>query len=136
MFERITRATRAVPANAPPVERLRASLRTFFAFLAKEPEFARAFIIEVLAAGPRALERRTLAHQRYAALHRAWHRRARLQRPDWPVLPDEAYQAMVGAIYELAFSYVRAGRTAELPRLEAIVLPLLLAVFSGSEQVS
>jgi hypothetical protein len=45
-----------------------AQLKLYLKVLAGEPEVARAFIVEVLAAGPKALERREAVNQRFGEL--------------------------------------------------------------------
>jgi AcrR family transcriptional regulator len=69
--------------------------------LAAEPAFARTFLIEIAAAGPRALARRRDVHDAFAALIG--------DRPE--------ALAVVGALNEIVTREVAAGRTAELPAL-------------------
>jgi hypothetical protein len=130
MFARIAAATGAVPDDALPVERLRAGLSAYLEFLVAEPEFARVFLVEILAAGPRGLEQQARAHERFATLNRAWHQQAR-RRHGWPAAPPEAYMATVGAVHELVFTRVRNGRIDSVlelaPVLPALVLSLLQA---------
>src|SRR5437773_3415049 len=57
MFRRVLEATRSLPRRATPRERLHAGVRAYLEFLTAEPEFARTFLLEALAAGPRAVER-------------------------------------------------------------------------------
>ena len=45
-----------------------AGSRCYLEMLAANPAFARTFLVEVLAAGPEALERRSRVHERFAAL--------------------------------------------------------------------
>src|SRR4051812_31599343 len=52
------------------VRRARARIRAYLQTLAAEPAFARTFLIEITAAGPRALERRRAVHDRFAELSR------------------------------------------------------------------
>jgi AcrR family transcriptional regulator len=112
-------------------EAMRASLRGYLEVMAAEPALARTFFVEVLAAGPRALERRAEVHARFAELSRNLHEQMRRAHPELPRLPEPVFHAMVGAINELVFEYVRAGRTAELPELEDPILYLQVAVFAG-----
>ena len=115
-------------------ESMRASLRAYLEVLASEPTLARTFLVEVLAAGPRALERRTEVHRRFADLSRNLHEQARRDHPDLPELPDSVFDAMVGAINELVFELVRQGRSAELPSLEPAIFYMQLAVFAGHDR--
>jgi len=131
MFTRIREATRALGPDVPAVERLRAALRAYLEFLAAEPEFARTFLIDALAAGPDAREHFVAAQKRFATNGRAWYRRAEREHRSWPKLPDEVHAAIVGAVHELVVARVREGRTAELLQLEETVLQLHMAVFGG-----
>jgi AcrR family transcriptional regulator len=131
IFERMQAAQRQVQRDADPVVRLAAGIRAYLEFLVAEPEFARTFLLEVMAAGPAALERRASVHARFAALTRAWHDRARADRPAWPEAPGEAYLALVGAFYELVAERVRENRPAGLLELERPILALHLAVLAG-----
>src|SRR5579859_6909547 len=57
MFAGVVSAARAVPADAPDEQTIRAAYRAFLAFLTDEPAFARVFYIDMPAAGPRAVGR-------------------------------------------------------------------------------
>src|SRR3977135_2657852 len=54
-------------SRAGPAKRPRRLLKAYFDALAAEPAFARTFLIEVYAVGPRALERRVELQQRFVA---------------------------------------------------------------------
>lgn len=129
--DRLTAAARAVPADAPPEEHLRASLGTLLGFLAAEPAFARVFYVEMPAAGGPAMERVHAARQQSADFTRRWHERARVRSPDWPDVPGDAYLALAGATAELIRSHVHAGRTAELSGVEDTLVSLHLAVLAS-----
>ena len=116
-----------------PVERMRASLRAYLETLASEPAFARSFLIEVVAAGPRAEARRAEVHAAFAGLLEDAHARARAEVDTLPEVPRELFRAAVGAVNELVSAYVRAGRTADLPELEETILYLQLVLFAGHE---
>ena len=118
------------------LERMRFGVRTYLRTLASEPDFARAFLIEVIAAGPRAETRRAEVHERFAELFADQHAIARSARPDLPVVPRAVCRATVGAVNELASEYVRDGRTADLPELEDTILHLELVIFAGHDVAS
>ena len=118
---------------ANPLERMRLGLRAYLQTLASEPDFARAFLIEVVAAGPEAEARRGQVHDRFCELFVTQHADARLERPDLPIVPRQVCRAAVGAVNELVSDYVRDGRTAELPELEDTILYLELVLFAGHE---
>ena len=128
------RIVAARPAgDASWVDGLRVRVRTYLETLASEPAFARTFLIEVFAAGPRALERRAEVLRRFAHLFRDLHVQARRQFPELPPVPEPVYVAAVGAINELVSDHARAGRTAELPQLEDTLLYIQVALFAGRE---
>jgi AcrR family transcriptional regulator len=87
LTNRVVDASRQQPADASAEATLRASLGAYLAFLAEEPTFARAFFIEMPAAGPKAARQTEAGLHGFARLNRAWHRRARRDHPDWPVVP-------------------------------------------------
>jgi AcrR family transcriptional regulator len=131
MLLHVIEAARAVPADAPDEDELRAGCRAFLHFLASEPAFARVFYIDMPAAGPHAVERLHTAGTRFAKINATWHQRARTRHPDWPAVPDVAYQALVGATMDLVKSWVGAGKTGSLPELEDTLVALHLAVMAA-----
>ena len=128
---RVIAAARSVPEGNPAEDALRAGCRVFLGFLAAEPAFARVFYIDMPSAGPTATQRVHAAAEQYADINRRWHERARSRNPGWPKVPGEAYLALAGATIELVRSYVRAGRTSELPGMENTLVSLHLAVLAA-----
>ena len=131
--EMLAASTAAVAAGADIVEQLRASVRTYLAFLAERPALARTFVLEVLAAGPAALERRAAAYAEFADVTRQWHRQARASDPSVRAVPDAAYAAVVGAGHSLVAEHVRLGRTSRLPELEPMIMYVHLALLADQQ---
>jgi AcrR family transcriptional regulator len=131
LFGHVIQAVRATGDDAPDEAVLRAGCRAFLGFLADEPAFARVFYIDMPAAGPVAVERLRDAGCRFAEINARWHRRARARHPDWPAVPDEAYQALAGATAELVRSWVSADKTESLAELEDTLVALHLAVLAS-----
>jgi AcrR family transcriptional regulator len=131
MWSRMAAAMRALPADAPDEQALRAALHAFLAFLADEPAFAKVIYMDMPGAGPLAADRIDAAGTRIADLNRKWHERARTRHPEWPSVPCEAYLALSGASSELVRSIVRTGQTDALPRLEETIVSLHLAVLAA-----
>jgi AcrR family transcriptional regulator len=131
LLEAVSQAARAAPEDASDEDVLRAGIRAFLRFLADEPAFARVFYIDMPAAGPDAVERLHNAGLRFAELNAKWHRRARTRHPEWPVVPDEAYQALGGATEALVRSWVSAGKSEALAELEDTVVAFHLAVLAA-----
>jgi AcrR family transcriptional regulator len=98
-----------------PVERLDRLLAAYLGLLAAEPAFARTFLVEVYAAGPRAIARRAELQGRFADAIAA-------------VLgTDERFacEALVAAISSLVTSRVGAGHPEELSALRAPLVDLV-----------
>lgn len=114
-------------------ERTRRGLRAYLEVLAAEPAFARTFLIEVVAAGPRALARRTEVHRRFVALLRDQAERARADHPELPDVPDAVYTAIVGGIDEVVSIWIRDGKGDRLPELEPALAYFQLALLAGPE---
>lgn len=131
LFAHTLRAVGELGPDADGELALRTGLRAFLAFLTAEPAFARVFYVDLPSAGPRAQQRLQSAYAHWAKLNRAWHARARLRCPDWPLVPDEAYLALAGATGELVRDVVMSADTDRLPLLEDTLVGLHLAVLAG-----
>src|ERR1700722_9505291 len=105
LFDHVTESARAMPEDSPDEDCLRAGCRAFLRFLANEPAFTRVFYIEMPIAGPHSVERLHASASRYTEINTKWHRRARARHPDWPAVPDEAYQALSGSSAERVRSW-------------------------------
>ena len=88
-------------------------LAAFLEFVANEPTFAQLCIVEVLSAGPEALDRRNKTMRAFAELVE---RGAALCVPDASP-PALTAQTIVGGIYEVVYSRLVENRTDELPGL-------------------
>jgi AcrR family transcriptional regulator len=107
-------------------ERLEYAVEAYLGTLADAPDFACTFIIEALAAGPRALERRAAVHARFAAQIEAARAETGL-----PELPHETFAAAVGAVNELVAERVRQGRIETLPELAGTVRAIQVRLLAG-----
>jgi AcrR family transcriptional regulator len=134
LIDAVTRAT--LGAEGDWKDRLHAGVRAYLHTLVSVPAFARTFLIEVLAAGPRALDRRAQVHRRFAELLRTLHERQREVAPELPELPDEVFTATVGAVEALVAERVRQGRIEELPELESVITYIQLAFLAGHERAA
>src|SRR5437763_15840215 len=90
-----------------------ACLKAFLEFLAARPHYADACIVEVLAAGPAALERRNGVMKAFAELML----QGAETEPGSLHPPRLTAEAIVGGIYEIVYSRVVQGKTSELPAL-------------------
>lgn len=119
----------AVEAASDPLEQLRNNLRAYLGELVAYPASARAFLLEVAAAGPRALGIRDELHERYVALLRRLYGRFRERRAGLPELPVEVFRAAVAAVDDLVVRSIGEGKLAELAALEPVAVYLELALF-------
>jgi AcrR family transcriptional regulator len=115
------------------LERTRAGVRAYLRWLAGDPALARAFLIEVAAAGPRAAACRERLRDRYAELIRELQEEARSTMPSLPRLPDEIFHALVAAVDDLVVRRIREAGAENLPQLEPIILHLEVALLAGPE---
>jgi AcrR family transcriptional regulator len=90
-----------------------ACLKVFLEFVAARPHYADAFIVEVLAAGPVALERRNGVMRALAELTLE----GAETEPGSLHPPRLTAETIVGGIYEIVYSRVLQGKTSELPSL-------------------
>ncbi len=118
------------------LDRTRAGIRAYLSWLAGDPALARAFLIEVAAAGPRAAECRERLRDRWAELIHELQDEARLEIPSLPRLPAEIFQALVAAVDDLVVRRIRATGAHELPELEPVLLHLEVALLAGPEMAA
>lgn len=124
----------ALAARAPDwVAATRAAVETYLQTLAANPAFARAFLIEVLGAGPRALASRAAVQARFAAQLREVHRRARQDIPAIPEVPPHTFAAAVGAVNELVTAHVLERGAETLPELADAIVDVELALLVGRQ---
>ena len=118
--------------------RLRVSLETYLEILAAETHFARVLLIDVLGAGPQALEMRERVLGIYVEQYRGLRERARAEDPSIPEVPDEFLRGLVGGIAELVQHCLLespAGETAERVRsLTPTLASFATAVLTGGHE--
>jgi AcrR family transcriptional regulator len=117
----------AFEIDAPWTARLRSALAWALEALAAHPAEARVAFVEVLAAGPRALERRDRALRELAPLLEPGFDAG----PADVEVPASMPTAIVGALGELIGTHVRRGSGAALPQLLPDLLYCALAPFIG-----
>jgi len=127
---RIGEAVEVDPA-APWRERARAGVESFLALLASEPAFAQALQVEILTAGPAALDRRTGMLVMFGGIWRNVHERARAEEPALPPLPDEVFTILSAGLEELIRDCIRTRGAAALPELADPILRTVFAIFGA-----
>ena len=126
-----TQVRRAYLNQATALERLHAGIKAYLQFLAANPQVARMGIVEVLAAGPRAIARRNAAVALFAEIieDNIHHLVPSCRRPELTA------QTIVGGILEVVLQHVLAGRTGELPGLADDLLTSVLMLDIDPQQL-
>lgn len=113
-------------------DRLRTMLSAALETLAAHAHEARLGFVEVLAAGPRALQRRDAALRAFMEFVAPGYEAA----DSGPAIPPLMPEAIVGALYEIVYTRVLHERTAELPSLLPDLMFCALAPFVGPAQAA
>jgi AcrR family transcriptional regulator len=109
-------------------EKIGLGLATFLDRLAGDPALAHLCVVEVLAAGPPALAGRAAAMDAF----RVFFEPGMQDAPDGLPVPALAAETVIGGAYEVVYSFVLDGRTAELPILLPDLLQIVLLPFVGA----
>jgi AcrR family transcriptional regulator len=112
------------------VTRVEDCMREFLTLLAREPAYAHMCIVEVLVAGPAAIERRDGVMRQFRELidKGAADELPRSGRP-----PGLTSEALVGGVHEVIYARVRRGETAGLPALLPDLAYSVLLPYVGRE---
>lgn len=121
----------AVDREAPRAAQVEAALRALLEHAAAEPEIAHLCVVEVLAAGPRALARRDAALSELAAALDG----SRGGDPDGQV-PRALTELVIGGVYELVYARILQGAAATLPALLPDIMYVWLAPFTGPRRAA
>jgi AcrR family transcriptional regulator len=112
--------------------RVSAGFTAFLGALASAPDAARVCIVEALAAGPDAIERREAVTAAFAEAIES-------NAPDRPAddpLPPLTAETLVGGVYDIVFRRLCDGRAAELPALAADLTEITLLPYVGHERAT
>jgi AcrR family transcriptional regulator len=119
-----------VGQGAPWVEKVRAGLEVLLTHLAEHPEEARFAIVEVLAAGPKAIARRDAALRQFTGFLEAGRSETSVE------LPGITSVAIAGGINEIVYSEILHGAVSRLPsRLPDLIFWIALP-FLGPEEAA
>jgi AcrR family transcriptional regulator len=114
-------------SGSPWAERIAAALATLLEHLSRHPEEARFAIVEVLAAGPKALARRDAALRQFTGFLESGRSETSVE------LPGITSLAVAGGVSELLYSEILHGAVSRLPsRLPDLMFWLTLP-FLGAE---
>jgi AcrR family transcriptional regulator len=114
-------------------DRVRDALGAFLDFFAEHPTYADVCIVEVLAAGPAAIERRNTVMRQLSdlILQTVDELLPKRGRP-----PELVAETLIGGVYEVVYSRVLAGEAERLPQLLPDLLYSLLLPYLGPEAAS
>jgi AcrR family transcriptional regulator len=108
---------------------VRSCLATFLRFVTEQPQQAELLLIESLAAGPSAIERRTRMLKAFAAMLRAGADRLTNGRSP----PELTAETVIGGIYEVVYSRLIAGEGEQLWELLPDLAYSLMQPYLGDE---
>ena len=136
-MERIIGAMTAAGRNnggdpVAPEERQRRSVRALLDVMAEHPDYAQTLLVEIIGAGPRAMERRDRFVTGLASyiLQRNGEDAEAGLRPRLAA-PDDAY-AIVGAIIELVSRQIRTGVPGDIRELEPVIERLFAGMLAAA----
>jgi AcrR family transcriptional regulator len=117
-------------AGPDPAERMRAGINAFLEQLASHANESQTLLVEIIGAGPRAIERRDAILQTFAdALYEEAEHAARLGQSKRFHSREDAF-AVIAAGVELASRHVRLAQPADVRELEPVLERLLLGALS------
>lgn len=111
-------------------QQVRAALGTMLRFFAGEPDLARLYMIEPIAAGGQIAARHRTSMQGLVEVLKAGRPEHAGEHP----LPEATEETLVGGIVSLIVREVSAGRTEQLEKLLPDLVELALAPYVGAEQ--
>lgn len=125
MLERIAVAAMA---EADLEQRLEAATHAYVAMLEERPAITRTFLLEIQAAGDKALKLRRAIQERFVDLLCILVEAARKERPELSPLPRALATAVAGGINELLLRTIERGESGELSEVGRTANVLLRAV--------
>ena len=128
------RAAAGRSLDAEPVMRVRTVIYAFLQVLADYPDEAQTLLVEIVGAGPRAMQRRDRALDAIAQYVDEFNR-SDAERGVAPrfASPHDAF-AIIGAVVELASRQIRTGRPGDIHELEPVVERLSLGLLAAGER--
>jgi len=118
----------SVDASLPWDEQAALAAGAYFRLLESNPELTRTFLLEIHAAGPRAIALRREVHERFAELLRGLVSAGRKNNPELRPLSGPMATALVGGINELVLVALERAPGANLREIERTANELVQAV--------
>ena len=116
-----------------PQERVRTTLGAFLETLARFPDESQTLLVEIVGAGPRALERRDRALEAVTQYLEELNAQDAERGTTPRLAPHDAF-AIVGAVVELASRQIRTGVPSDIRELEPVVERLTLGLLAAGER--
>jgi AcrR family transcriptional regulator len=132
LIEDMVEASLAVGPDAHWREVLKVAIDAYVGMLAADPEFARTFLVDVLGAGPAAVELRRQVYEQFVQQYVVLARRAAREQPEIGEVPEIYLRALVGGIAELVQQHVLTKDARTLPELAPVLVQLVTAVIQGA----
>jgi AcrR family transcriptional regulator len=132
LIQDLVEASLAVGPEADWREVLQVAIDSYVGGLAAEPAFARTFLVDVLGAGPAAVELRRQVYDQFVQQYVILARLAARQQPEIGEVPVVYLRALVGGIGELVQQHVLTKDAKTLPELAPILIQLVTAVIQGA----
>jgi AcrR family transcriptional regulator len=110
---------------------LEVAIDSYVGTLAADPEFAKTFLVDVLGAGPKAVERRVRVYEQFVQQYVILSRRAAKEEPEIGEVPEIYLRALVGGIGELVQQHLLTREAETLPELAPVLVQLVTAVIHG-----
>lgn len=111
-------------------EQLDAAIDAYVTALETNPALTRSCLVEIHAAGPRALERRREVHTAFAKMLRSFAERTHKRTPEVQTITDAMATAVVGGINELLVVQIERGARNRLRSLRETASVLMKAVLT------
>ena len=111
---------------------LKVAIDSYVGTLAEDPEFAKTFLVDVLGAGPEAVERRVRVYEQFVQQYVILSRRAAKEQPEIGEVPEIYLRALVGGIAELVQQHLLTRDAETLPELAPVLVQLVTAVIQGA----
>jgi AcrR family transcriptional regulator len=125
----IARVQVAYDSSKTFMDGVAACLQTFLEFASSEPQYAEMCIVEVLAAGPRAVERRDVVMRAFARLlHQGAQTMADSIHP-----PELTAETVIGGLFEILHSRVMRGEATQLLELLPDLAYSMMVSYLGHE---
>ena len=112
--------------------RVEVAVGTFTRVLASEPALARVFFVDVLGAGPSAVQERQRVFELFAHGWRLLADRAERQEPEIGHAPDLVLNALVGAFAEVVLRHILSDGAETLPELTPALTELAVRVIENA----